>query len=370
MFYSAIESRLRMAEMRHTRIARVLTRASHIFALVTTFGLRGDRDKNRVRRRLRKFNRWWLHTLEQLCSHGLWSPVSDQCFSSPEQEDAGKFDFAFGLCTRCLPLCVKWVEPRASFVRRIRRKINAQIIPCRKTHFCPACFASLSANQYRKFKEVVNDLIRDGAQVSVTAHVSAVFVPATTLYDKNLQQTEYLQANICLLREAILAAKALRQQLHKKLQRNTLGSFWRVLAVPVAGGWRLETRWVVIHRADSVAPIEDVPSSVIRFHQTVDLTRQGLWRERFVDSDLDNLLADLLARFARYPVSLIRGDIDLIAAWLNAITRTKILLGTGLLQQAGPSLIAHYKKKDRRQRRLHAYRRHCNARQAQTQAPH
>ena len=324
MFYAAIESRLRMAKMRQYRIARVMSRARHIFALVTTFGLARNREKRAVRRRWRKFQGWWLHTLEQLCTHGLWSPVSDQS--------------------------------RASFVRRLRRKINAQIIPCRKTHFCPSCFASLSANQYRKFKEVVNDLIQSHAVVSVTAHVSAVFIPATTLYDKNLQQDEYLRENIGALRQAITHAKNLRQKLHKRLQRNTLGSFWRIIAVPMPDGWRLETRWVVLHRSDTAPPIEDTADSHVRFHKTVAL-EYSTWVERFSTGDLDDTLADVLARFAKYPVSLIRGDVDIIAAWLNASARTKVLLGTGLLKQAGPSLTGHYKNRDKRTRRARAYRR-------------
>ena len=356
MFYAAIESRLRMAKMRQNRIARVMSRARHIFALVTTFGLARNREKRAVRRRWRKFQGWWLHTLEQLCTHGLWSPVSDQCFSNLTPDESNRFDFAFGLCTRCLPLCVKWVESRASFVRRLRRKINAQIIPCRKTHFCPSCFASLSANQYRKFKEVVNDLIQSHAVVSVTAHVSAVFIPATTLYDKNLQQDEYLRENIGALRQAITHAKNLRQKLHKRLQRNTLGSFWRIIAVPMPDGWRLETRWVVLHRSDTAPPIEDTADSHVRFHKTVAL-EYSTWVERFSTGDLDDTLADVLARFAKYPVSLIRGDVDIIAAWLNASARTKVLLGTGLLKQAGPSLTGHYKNRDKRTRRARAYRR-------------
>lgn len=371
MFYAAIESRLRMAKMRHNRIARVMSRARHIFALVTTFGLARNREKRAVRRRWRKFQNWWLHTLEQLCTHGLWSPVSDQCFSNLTPDEANRFDFAFGLCTRCLPLCVKWAEPRAAFLRRIHRKINAQIIPCRKTHFCPSCFASLSANQYRKFKEVVNDLIQSAADISVTTHVAAVFVPATVLYDKNLQQDAYLRENIGALRREITRAKVLRQQLHKRLQRNTLGSFWRLIAVPLADGWRLETRWVVLHRTDSVAPIVDAADSVVRFHNVISL-EYATWRERFSSSDLDDTLSDALARFAKYPVALIRGDVDLIAAWLNASAKTKLVLGTGLLQQAGSSLIGHYKKRDRRDRRSHAYRRHRRAgqtKEAQDERP-
>jgi hypothetical protein len=92
------------------------------------------------------------------------------------------------------------------------------------------------------------------------------------------------------------------------------------------------------------------------------------WQNRFAENDLDEKLADVLARFAKYPVSLIRGDVDLIAAWLNASARTKILLGTGLLHQAGPSLIRYYKQLDRQRRRAYFHRRNRRAGQ-KTDAP-
>lgn len=349
MFYPAIERRLRMAKMRKVTMDRVMSRARHIFALVTTFGLREDRQLKTVRRRIRAFRKAWLHTLDQLCTHGLWSPVSDVNFEDATPGDAERFDFAFGLCTRCLPLCVSWHETKRALVKRLRRKIPAQIIPCRKTHFCPACFASLSANQYRKFKEVVNDLIKAGEPIRITTRVTAVWVPAIPSSDTPFSM-DYLRRNTEALRAVLLSAKAHRDGIHKRLQRNTLGSFWRVLAVPKQGGWRLETRWVVIHKPDVAVPIDDVAGSVERSFHQIDVTPNMSWRRRLCVSDLDEQLAEALATFANYPVSLIRGDVDLIAAWLNASAHTKILLGTGLLRQAGPSLIAHYKKIDRRRR--------------------
>jgi hypothetical protein len=349
MFYPAIERRLRMAKMRRVTMDRVMSRARHIFALVTTFGLRDDRQLKTVRRRLKAFRRAWLHTIEQLCTNGLWSPVSDVNFEDVTPGDADRFDFAFGLCARCLPLCVRWRETKRAMVKRLQRKISAQIIPCRKTHFCPACFASLSANQYRKFKEVVNNLIAAGEEIQITARVTAVWVPAVPAADTPFSM-EYLRRNTEALRAVLRAAKAQRDSLHKRLQRNTLGSFWRVIAVPKQNGWRVETRWVIIHRPDTSPPIEDVAGSVERSCHVIRAAPNVSWRRRMCVIDLDEKLAEALATFAHYPISLIRGDIDLIAAWLNASAHTKILLGTGLLRQAGPSLIAHYKKIDRRRR--------------------
>lgn len=357
MFSRVIESRLRMAKAKRVRMLRPMTRARHQFALIATYGLvptarnKFPRSLARVRKAVKRYRKQWLHVLEQLCLHELWSPVSGISFDSRgDTFDESKFDFAFGLCTRCLPLCVKWQESRKSLLRRKRakkRKINAHIIPCRKTHFCPACFGSLSEQQYRHVKQVVNTLNRKGTPITVTSRVTSVFVPAATGFDPAFEQQAYLTANVLRLREAIAEAKASRQKLHKRLQRNTLGSYWRLIAVPVENGWRLETRWLFITSLHRQPPMDDVPNSVVESEHVVHLPERLRWATRLTESDADELLVDALLPFAKYPRELLTGNIDLIAAWLNALVRTRLLCGTGLLEKSGRSLLEMHKRQDK-----------------------
>lgn len=334
-----------------------MTRARHVFALIATYNLvptktnKYPRSKRRVTRVIKRYRKEWLRVLEQLCVHELWSPTTGVTFDSHASTfDEARFDFAFGLCTRCLPLCVKWHESRTSMLRRNnpkKRKINAHIIPCRKTHFCPSCFGSLSEQQYRHVKKVVNDLNKKGTPITLTSRVTSVFIPAATGIDPDHEQSRYLQANVARLQDAILEAKQRRQKLHKRLQRNTLGSYWRVLAVPQADGWRLETRWVLITEFGNTPPIDDIAGSSVDVEKVVHLPEKLSWSKRLTESDADELLVDALLPFARYPRELLRGNIDLIAAWLNAIVRTRIIAGTGLLEKAGRSLLAMHKQQDK-----------------------
>lgn len=358
MFSQAIETRLRMAKSCRLKMLRPMTRSRHVFSLIATYNLvptaanKYPRSKRRVYRTIRRYRRDWLRVLEQLCVHELWSPTTNVTFDAGASTfDESRFDFAFGLCTRCLPLCVKWHESKTSVLRRNnpkKRKINAHIIPCRKTHFCPACFGSLSEQQYRHVKKTLNGLNKQGVPVTLTTRVTSVSVPAAVGIDPEHEQTRYLQENVRRLRDAVMLAKERRQKMHKRLQRNTLGSYWRVLAVPVPGGWRLETRWVFITDYGKAPPIDDISGSTVQSEHTVALPEKVSWRERLTESPLDENLVTALIPFAKYPRELLTGDVDLIAAWLNAIANTRIIVGTGLLEKAGRSLLTMHKQHDRK----------------------
>lgn len=349
MFASVISRRLRMVSLKRVQLERPMTRARHIFALMATYGLQHVRAHEKVSRRIRKYRQQWLHMLEQLCEHQLWSPVTDIRFTEYDGQEEARFDFAFGLCCRCLPTCVKW-SFNTNWRRRIGRKIRADIIPCRKTNICPACFGAVSEQQYRQCKQVVN-LLQQKDGLLLTARVETAFVPAAAGYDPDFQQTEMLAANVSLLRDAMRQRRVPNgSALHKRLQRHTLGAFWRILAVPQVGGWNLVTRWVLLTER-GVRPPETVFDPAVAVSEiAVDVPPRESWLQQHTESDIDEKMVEALLTFATYPREFLTGDVDLVAAWLNAAARTRVVSGMGLLTQAGSSLLPRFKKMDKTRR--------------------
>jgi hypothetical protein len=344
MFAQTIERRLHQARAKKMRLLRPMTRARHIFALMATYGLRQVRDRHRIARRVLKYRQQWLHMLEQLCMHQLWSPVTDIRFVPQDRYEEPRFDFAFGLCTRCLPTCVKWSRLRS---RRYRRKIKADIIPCRKTNICPACYAAVAEQQYRHFKQVLN-LLQKKQAVRLTVRTETVFVPASTAYDRDFQQQELLIANIHILRDAMAARRVVNgSALHKRIQRRTLGAFWRALAIPRETGWDVVTRWAFLTEVDAALPDTVFDSAVTVEDQSVLLPQRQSWALQHTATDLDEQVATALLTFAKYPREWLTGDVDLVAAWLHAAARTRLVSGYGLLTQAGSSLLSEFKKTDK-----------------------
>lgn len=350
MFASAITRRLRMAELKRIKLVRPMTRARHIFALMATYDLQHVRAREKVSRRIRKYRRQWLHMLEQLCTHQLWSPVTDIRFAAHDVHEESRFDFAFGLCCRCLPTCVKWSFSNSWRRRFGRKKMRAELLPCRKTNICPSCFGTVSAQQYRQCKQVVNRFQqKDG--VRLTARVETCFVPAAAGFDRDFQQVEMLHANVDILRNAIANRRVPNgSALHKRLQRHTLGAFWRVLAIPQEAGWNVVTRWVFLTEPGVTPPPTVFDASIDVSEIVVDVPRRESWHHQHTETDVDENLVEALLTFAAYPKEFLTGDVDLVAAWLNAAANTRVVSGMGVLKQAGSSLLARFKKQDRTRR--------------------
>jgi hypothetical protein len=353
MFSDCVYRRLRMVELRKWRLLRPMTRARHIFALMATYGVGSRRDRGFVSRRIKSYRRRWLLLLEQLCEHQLWAPVGNIYFEAADKTDESRFDFAFGVCTRCMPTFVRWAVRKP----RRRKKIHAAIIPCRKTNICPACFGAVSEQQYRQCRRVLNALQPQKA-VRLTVRVETQFVPAAVGYDSSFQQTALLQENIRILRAALASRRVANgSALHKRLQRQTLGLFWRVLAIPRVGGWDVETRWVFLTERHAPPPETTLDETVASSDTVVELARRKSWRQQQTTTDEPEAVAEALLRFAKYPRQLLTGNIDLIAAWLHAARGSRIVSGMGLLQTAGSSLMKNFKLQDQ-QRSLE--RRHTN----------
>lgn len=345
MFDASITRRLQQAKAKKIYLLRPMTRARHIFALMATYGLQHVRSRERVSRRILRYRKKWLHMLEQLCAHQLWSPVTDIRFVLQDKYEESRFDFAFGLCARCLPRCVKWARLRSN---RRRQKIKADIIPCRKTNICPACYAAVVEQQYRHFRQVLNATQQE-RPVRLTVRTETQFVSATTAYPEELQQQARLVANVHILREALQTRRVENgSALHKRIQRHTLGAFWRAVAIPRETGWDVVTRWAFLTEVDAALPDTVFDSSVTVADQVVLLPQRLSWAEQHTMTDLDEQVATALLTFAKYPREWLTGDPDLVAAWLHSAARTRLVSGYGLLTQAGSSLLSEFKHADKK----------------------
>lgn len=345
MFDRSITYRLRQAKAQKIYLLRPMTRARHIFALMATYGFKSTRSRERVSARILGYRKKWMHMLEQLCSHELWSPVTDIHFVRMDKSEESRFDFAFGLCTRCLPTCVRWAVRRR---RRRRKKIHADIIPCRKTNICPACYAAVVEQQYRSFKQVLN-AVQQEKPVRLTVRTETQFVPATTAYPGELQHAERLVANVRILRDAMHARRVTNgSALHKRIQRHTLGAFWRAVAIPRDGGWDVETRWAFLTDVAAAVPDTVFDDRVTVVDRVVLAPQRQSWAAQHADTDVDEQVAMTLLTFAKYPREWLTGDADLVAAWLRSAARTRLVSGYGLLTQAGSSLISAFKREDKK----------------------
>lgn len=345
--YDALEATYRKRRLFPLRIVRVRHRASSLVALTATYGLRGDKSVPTVSAGM---NRVWLNFVDRLwdlCKHEKYFPVrgidTDQHFFNQDRAIE-----AFELCSRCKPTCViypQWMQRKLKFKS------------CGHSNFCPACWASVVTRQYQQYKQLINALIRPDStdRLFVTVQISEQFVSTPMIANNEHADPVTLTAAIKTIKTAIDKCKSEmgKAGVHKFLQRNTLASYWRIVGIPVAGGLRLQLRRLFVTKPGQKIS-HNVPKPMrSTFKRTVLISGGKTWKERKIET-ADDELAELMISFSEYPIELLREDLDVTAAYLNATAKQKLIGGTGKFKCAGDALIKRLRREDQTRKNRYA----------------
>ena len=180
-----------------------------------------------------------------------------------------------------------------------------------------------------------------GRSFCVTTRVVEYFLSAGIGGD-DLSSEARRYAALEKLRVELARCKKYLQQQHKRFQRNTVGSIWRIVVIPHADGWRIQIRyfWVADARKNFIVAALPVATARVVVEHTAFFSEAHTWRARkttHTTPDADSYAA--LIAFNVYPLEWLTDDIELVAVYLNAAAKTRLLGGTGLLKKVGSGLV-------------------------------
>lgn len=315
---------VRNIRYRRWRMARVGTRISQVFALQFVFGLTHNKSFKRVSGRVNRFRKWWLNRLRDMAGNGLWLPTKDK--RSPYDPDFNfeQFTNSFRRCMFCRPTAVQ-------FCAQEGKPVN--IRPCWRTHICPFCWANLASAQYVYAKQTINALVKRDSDLVAVCRIVREYVPARGFSYLAGSDADQIEEQAAGLKRAISKHKARYARLveSKALQRKTLGSTWRLVVIPDEAGWQVEIRQFFLCRAGVKPPIVNTRGCKVVFSESIVLNNDRL---KLLES-----FYNLFGEFCRYPIELLTGYYQLVAAYLNVAHDERLISGTGVLRKTGQSLI-------------------------------
>ncbi|NDD52364.1 hypothetical protein EBZ39_00530 [bacterium] len=318
-------------EFRYRRwhIDNVGTRISKVFALQFVFGLRKNKTLRRVTGRLNGIRRKWIARLRELVGSELWLPVKGNPSPYHPDFDFKKFSNAFRRCMHCRPTVVHFYSKDGRSVK---------IRPCWRTHICPFCWANITIAQYVYVKNAVNKLVKHDNDLVAVCRIVREYVPAPNFDIKNGTDSFQVAEHAALLRNVIEKHKARYTRLvaKKKIQRKTLGSLWRIVVIPDEAGWQVEIRQFFVHKAGVKVPVLTRTGSRVVLNKSIRLSNERL-----------TLLEDfynLFGYFCQYPIGLLTGYNQLVAAYLNATHNIRLISGTGAFVKTGRALIQYMRE--------------------------
>lgn len=319
---------VRRYKLRAWRVHRVSVRMAHIFAQHFVLGLTGAKTHDAVIGRTNTIRNQWAIKLKELAVRALWFPTGRGTDPDAPDFDFKKFRLSFQRCLFCRPTYMYF-----------RWKKEAVFRPCNRSHICPFCYARISSAQYRAVKHKLRAIGRHNSDTKlvVTCRIAARFVPAIGWdpgvgcgLDKVRQYERLLWGE--LQRERDAYSKCVKQ-----LNRNTLGSLWRLCVVPQDNGWLIEARQFFLHAPKTKLPCVRVRNSRVTYMKSVKVS------ECYQQPETDFFY--LFGEFTRYPQQLLAGYDELVAAYLRAVHGMRLLAGTGILRKSGRRLVTQHKRK-------------------------
>ena len=322
----ALEAVYLRAHPRKLKIVNYRRRAGCLVALQATYGALNRKTITMIARRVRQFRVLFVNRLWALGKEGEYFAVSG-VDTSPEFFDVRRVVQAFQRCVRCVPNLVIYAAWRQKQKRR----------PCRRSNFCPACWARGVVRAYRGYKQTINILLaaKPAKPVKVTLRVYERFVEAPFADLAESATPEELTTAISIVRAHIADCKQYLSAMRKNTYRNTAASYWRIVAIPDETGWRIQLRQLLIttpkrKKKQSKKPRHEfLENYSLIASRTVTALPRKTWLERKTTESFDDGLAELMVEFSAYPRTLLTADIDLVAACLNAARGQKMAGATG-----------------------------------------
>lgn len=319
---------VRRYRLKTWRVNRVSVRMAHIFAQHFVLGLTGAKTHDAVLSRTNTIRQRWAIKLKELAIRALWLPTRKLAHHDDPDFDFKKFRLSFQRCLFCRPTYMFF-----------RWKKDAVFRPCNWSHICPFCYARITTAQYRDVKNKLRAIGRHNkdTKLVVTCRVAARFVLAPD-WDPQVGcgLDVVKQYDRLLWRELQREREAYRKQL-KQLGRKTMGSLWRLVVVPQDNGWLIEARQFFLHAPKTKLPCVRVRGSRVTYIKSIKVSA--------CYEQPDTEFFYLFGEFNRYPLQLLEGYDEFVAAYLRAVHGMRLIAGTGILRKAGRRLIKDQKRK-------------------------
>lgn len=352
--YDALEKSYRVRLRRRYWIVAPRKRASYCVALTCTYHTGNSISKKTLpalRRRLEFVRRLWLKRLWELGKHDLWL-YQRGLSADPHDLDPSKLLRAFKLHADCRPRCVAYMPPPD-------RLKNIQHKPCRRSNFCPHCWAALAARQTQYVKKIVNEYIaaKPDARLTVTTQVSEYFFSSRGIGGIEFSTMEDRRDAILRLRQQIDRCKSYLNSSRVSVWRKTIAMAWRIVVEPADTGWRIQLRQLSLTTEKQTPPTSKPPWMRNVFRRSADVRSGFSWRQRKTTLTMDGDVYDRLMEFNDYPMGWLTNDIELTAIYLNATAATNLLGGGGKLRRVGDALLREFVLRERELKNATAARR-------------
>jgi len=329
--YFDFNAHMRRYKLVPWRVARVGRRVRHTFAQHFVLGAEYKKTHNKIRTATNTLRELWAQRLLELVSRRLWFPGSQKPDPHHPDFDLRKFELTYRRCLFCRPayLYFAW-----------RRKTTATFRPCHKSQICPFCAARVAAVNYRYVKSTMRELVKKAPRTKcvVACRIVGRDFLAPAFHPLHGCEDDQISEYIKLMQAEIAAHKTAYQQVAKQLQRRTLGSMAHIVVVPLAAGWRVETRQFVLQQSNKSWPRVKLRNGKVLYAKSAPVvaccTPDGA---KFFD---------IFGAFSQYPRSLLTGYVEFTAAYLVSTAGTRLSSGTGLFKKTGRRLIPYYRQKD------------------------
>lgn len=329
----ALETAYKKCCRSRLRIVRVRSRRPITAGIVATYfsgQLEGKKTVAKIRRQILRVGQLYLERLWDLGRHGVWL-YQRGLSAAPDELEVDRLVRSFTLAACCTPRSVIYNKPRT------------WAKACNRSNFCPYCWEATATRQIQVVRQLVNKLTlsANAAAFTVRARVTSYTVDVSNLGGDDLATPQERYAAIVRLRAELFVCKQYLQQQHKRMQRNTFGSIWRIVVVPKTSGFELQIRqlWVVATAKNFNVVALPCSLAAVLYDESANVAANKSWSLRKSTDDVDTQVYNLAIAFNTYPMQWLTDDIDLVAVYLNATAKTRLLGGTGLFKKIGSGLI-------------------------------
>jgi hypothetical protein len=310
------------------RVNRVSVRMAHVFAQQFVLGLNGAKTHDAVVGRTNTIRQRWAVKLKELAIRALWLPAGKLTHPDDPNFNFKKFQLSFQRCLFCRPTYMFF-----------RWKKDPVFRPCNWSHICPFCYARITTAQYRDVKNKLRAIGRHNkdTKLVVTCRVAARFVPAPDWDPRIGCDLDVVKQYDRLVWGELQRERSAYQKQIKQLGRKTMGSLWRLVVVPQENGWLIEARQFFLHAPKTKLPCVRVHGSRVTYIKSLKVSA--------CYEQPDTEFFYLFGEFNRYPLQLLEGYDEFVAAYLRAVHGMRLLAGTGIFRKTGRRLIKDQKRK-------------------------
>jgi hypothetical protein len=323
------------------KIVGLRERASYVVALTCTY-LKGVQPTlTNARERVNVIKKLWIERLWDLGRHELWL-YQRGLLPNPDAIEPKKLLKAFRLHVNCRPRCIVYMPPREEWQRNVEYK------PCNRANFCPHCWASVSARQTQRVKQLINACVAADANAKLTLdlQVTEYFLSSGNIGGINFVTPEEMYSGIVRLRDEFKKHKKHLAAIYPRVRRNTIGSVWRSVVIPAEHGWRIQFRQLFLSEKPKRPPLDVMRGARRVVNKTVNISGGHTWKERQTKLTMDDNIYGLLIAFNDYPLELLTEDLELTAIYLNAAAKVRLLGGSGKLHRIGGSLVREFVRQE------------------------